>query len=459
MTIMRLRWLWVPLFVCGLFSSSARADNRVILRTTLSPQALQAACNPALVAPICTVVGGLGDPLGQLFLITTPLDLTSLLNLVGNPLGIIDAELDQLLNLVGGLNQASTPYPAGFAGTKPVTYSGSTVWDGYVDQPAANIVRVSAAQTMFNVMGKGIVADIDTGVDPNRPALKPVLLPGYDFTRNQPGGSEMTDYTGAPPPSNTTNVAQVNQSTAAVLDQSTAAVLDCNGTTPCQYAAFGHGTMVMGIIHLVAPQAQLLPLKAFSSDGTGYLSNILHAVYYGVQGGTNVINMSFDLKSNSVEFKKSLDYANQNGVICAASAGNDGMQEIVYPAAYQSPMEVMGVASTSDSDTRSSFSNFGNAIVWVAAPGEGVISTYPFSSYAAGWGTSFSAPFVSGAGALLLNLDPTTNEPKAATAVAHAVPVGSGMGNGRLDLVQALQSVSPPAGNTADFSTSVDRKS
>jgi len=390
----------------------------------------------------------LDGALGQLFLVTTPVDLTTFLNLLGNTVGIVDAEADQLLSLVGGLNQVITPYPASLSDTTPVTYSGSTVWDGYVNQPAASIVRVSAAQTTFNVMGRGIVADIDTGVDPNHPALKPVLLPGYDFTRNQPGGSEMTDYSGLPPSGSTSNIARVNQSTAAVLDQSTAAVLDTG-----QYAAFGHGTMVVGIIHLVAPQAQLLPLKAFSSDGTGYLSNILHAVYYGVQNGTNVINMSFDMKSNSLEFSKAIHYSNQNNVICASSAGNDGMQEIVYPAAYQS--DVMGVASTSNTDTRSSFSNYGSAIVWVAAPGEGVVSTYPFSTYAAGWGTSFSAPFVSGAGALLLNLDPTTNELKAATAVAHAVPVGSGMGNGRLDLVQALQSVSPPAGNTADFSTSV----
>src|SRR5207302_4208507 len=77
------------------------------------------------------------------------------------------------------------------------------------------------------------------------------------------------------------------------------------------------------------------------------------------------------------------------------------------------------------------------------------------STYAAGWGTSFSVPFLSGAGALLLSLDLTTNESKAAAAVAHAMPVGSGMGNGRLDLVQALQSVAPASGNTADFSTSV----
>src|SRR5207237_7980178 len=98
-----------------------------------------------------------------------------------------------------------------------------------------------------------------------------------------------------------------NQSTAAVLDQSTAAVLDGND----QYAAFGHGTMVMGVIHLVAPTAQLMPLKTFKSDGTGFLSDILRAVYYAVQINANVINMSFDIQTNSPELKKPLNYANQ----------------------------------------------------------------------------------------------------------------------------------------------------
>src|SRR6266513_6371607 len=391
---MKLRWLWVPLLICGFYASPATAVTRVIVRTTLGLQGLEGVCNLPLL-PLCTVVAGLDGTLNQLFLVTTPLDVTTFLNLLGSTVGIVDAEADQLLSLVGGLNQVTTP-PAGLSDTTPVNYSGSTVWDGYVNQPAAQIVRVSQAQSTFRVTGTGIVADIDTGVDPNHPALQPVLLSGYDFTRNQPGGSEMTDYTGPPPSGNTTNIANVNQSTAAVLDQSTAAVLDNS-----QYAAFGHGTMVLGIIHLVAPQAQLLPLKAFSSDGTGYLSNILHAIFYGVQGGANIINMSFDMTSNSLEFSKAMDYANQNGVICAASAGNDGAQEIVYPAAYQN--DVMGVACTSDTDKRSSFSNYCNAIVWVAAPGEGIISTYPFSSYAAGWGTSFSAPFVSGAAALLRN--------------------------------------------------------
>src|SRR5205085_9741314 len=132
----------------------------------------------------------------------------------------------------------------------------------------------------------------------------------------------------------------------------------------------------------------------------GDLSIMLHAVYYGVQNRATVINMSFDMTANSLEFSKAMDYANHNGVICAASAGNHVMEEIVYPAAYQN--DVMGVASTSNTETRSSFSNYGNAIVWVAAPGEAIISTYPFRTYAAGCGTSFSAPFVSVAAALLL---------------------------------------------------------
>src|SRR6266576_2105000 len=300
---MKLRWLWIPLLICSLYASPATADNRVIVRTTLGLQGLQAICSPLPLLQNCTVVAGLDGTLNQLFLVTTPLDVTTLLNLLGGTVGIVDAEADQLLSLVVGLNQVTTP-PAGLSDTTPVNYSGSTVWDGYVNQPAAKIVRVSQAQSTFQVTGTGIVADIDTGVDPNHPALQPVLLispsthcSGYDFTRNQPCGSEMTDYTGPQPSPNTTNVANVNQSTAAVLDQSTAAVLDCNGASPCQYAAFGHGTMVMGVIHLVAPTAQLLPLKAFSSDGTGFLSDILRAIYYAVENNANVINMSFDTQT------------------------------------------------------------------------------------------------------------------------------------------------------------------
>ena len=197
----------------------------------------------------------------------------------------------------------------------------------------------------------------------------------------------------------------------------------------------------MGVIHLVAPSAQLLPLKAFHSDGTGYLSDILRAIYYAAQNNANVINMSFDFKTPSQELSNALDYANQLNIICISSAGNDGAMETVYPAALQT--DVMGVASTSDLDTRSTFSNFGNAIVWVAAPGEAIITTYPFSTYSAGSGTSFSAPFVSGGAALLRSLRAGVNQSLASAAIAHAQFVGANMGNGRLDLLMALTALPP----------------
>jgi len=246
----------------------------------------------------------------------------------------------------------------------------------------------------------------------------------------------MNDLTSLPPPSGTTSVAVVNQSTAAVLDQSTAAVLD---GTP--YAAFGHGTMVLGVIHLVAPKAELMPLKAFHSDGTGYLSDIVRAVYYAVQNGANVINMSFDFMTPSQEMKLAMTYAEQQNVVSVASAGNDGKEEIVYPAAYTDT--VMGVASTSDVDTRSSFSNYGDALVWVAAPGEAIVTTYPFGSYAAGWGTSFSAPFVSGGVALLLGVNTNLNESSAKQALAHAIWISPDLNNGRVDLYQAVGATAP----------------
>lgn len=428
-----------------LWTSPAIADNRFIVRSTLGSDALGQFC----LLQNCTVIGALDGSLNQVFLLTSPtgVDPSTFLNLLLITPGIVDAEFDQIISIVGGLNVVTIP-PPGLTDNAPVNYFGTKVWDGYANQPASTIVRVQEAQNKFDVVGKGIVADIDTGVDPGHPALQNALLPGYDFTRNQVGGSEMTDFASpAPPPCPNCQPAIVNQSSAAILDQSSAAILDGN----LQYAAFGHGTMVMGVIHLVAPKAQLLPLKAFHSDGTGFLSDILRAIYYAVQNNAKVINMSFDTTTNSTELQNALDYANQLNVICVASAGNDGSPappHFVYPAALQN--DVMGVASTSDLDTRSTFSNYGNAIVWVAAPGEAIITTYPFSTYAAGWGTSLSAPFVSGGAALMRSLRPDINESSAASALAHAQYLGPDMGSGRLDLVMALAAL-PSQNSSQNF--------
>jgi len=412
----------------------------VIVRTFLGQAGLQAIC----LVNGCTVIENLDGTAGQVFLVEPaqpgllPSVLASSLQLVT---GILDAEVDQVVTVLP--NPASVALtanpPPGLWDTTSDNYYGADAWDGYVNQPAVQIINLAKAQTTFNVGGAGIVADIDTGVDPNHPVLQGVLLEGYDFTRNLPGGSELRDISGTPPPPcSACEPAYVNQQTVAMVDQHTAAMVD--GTA---YAAFGHGTMVAGVIHLTAPTAQILPLKSFHSDGTGNLSDILRAIYYAVQNNANVINMSFDFTQNSTELGDAINYALNQNVICVASSGNDGEMEVVYPAGLQG---VIGVASTSNQDQRSTFSNYGDQIVWVAAPGEAIVTTYPFGNYAAGWGTSFSSPFVAGTSALILGVQGNVNPTQASWAISNAKWVGANMGYGRIDVYNTLSSLNPLQG-------------
>src|SRR6202521_4945028 len=291
----------------------ASAQNRYIVRTNGGLSSVLNLCNLLK----CQVQGGLDGPVGQNFLVTSSNNfLANLLNgtltLVESLLGIVSVEADQLLPIpqppLGSI-------PSGLYDTAPVNYYGTIVWHGYATQPATQIIRLVDAQNGFRIGGSGIVAVIDTGVDVNHPVLQAVLLPGYDFTRNQPGASEWLDVSSLPTgdidsSSQDQQPGYVQQSTAAVLDQSTAAVLDGP-----DYTAFGHGTMTSGLVHLVAPKAQILPLKAFSSNGTGYLSNIVAALYYAVQHHANVVNMSFDLPSSSPSLTQAVSYANKAGVV------------------------------------------------------------------------------------------------------------------------------------------------
>jgi subtilisin family serine protease len=397
----------------------------------------------------CQVQGSLDGNVGQTFLVTSTNILSTTLTLVESLLGIVSIEADYLLP-IGQPALPSIPY--GLYDTSPVNYYGTVVWHGYAAQPAAQIIRLQDAQNGFGISGTGIVAVIDSGVDPNHPVLYPVLLQGYDFTRNQPGASEWLDLTGTQSgnqnqPGN--QPGYVQQSTAAVLEQSTAAVLE---GTP--YIAFGHGTMTSGLVHLVAPKAKILPLKAFSSNGTGYLSNIVAALYYAVQNHANVVNMSFDLSSSSSSLNRAVSYANKAGVVLVAAAGNENTSARVYPASMNG--YVVGVASTTDWDTRSSFSNYGSADVWIAAPGEYVISTYPGGTYASESGTSFSSPLVAGTVALMLSAKQSgLNQSQAASALANAQLLTPDLNHGRLNVYQAVSAwVNSSSSSSSSSSTS-----
>lgn len=421
----------------------AHGQNRYIVRTNGGLLSVLNLCS--LLG--CQVQGALDGSVGQTFLVTSSENLIAnilngTLNFVEALLGIKSIEADQLLPIP---QRPLSNIPSGLYDQSPVNYYGTVVWHGYAAQPAAQIIRLSDAQRGFNISGTGIVAVIDTGVDTSHPVLVPVLLPGYDFTRNQPGASEWLDVpqlqNGIPNGSSENQEpAFVQQSSVAILDQSSVAILDGG-----PYAAFGHGTMTTGLVHLVAPKAKILPLKAFTSNGTGYLSNIVAALYYAVQHQANVVNMSFDLSAPSQALNQAVSYANQKGVILVSAAGNENTNAPVYPAAISS--SVMGIASTTDWDARSSFSNYGNTDVWIAAPGEYVISTFPGGTYASASGTSFSSPLVAGTASLMLSSNPGLKQSTAASALSHAIKLTPDLNHGRLDAYQAVSAAQSGSGS------------
>lgn len=449
------------LITLGLAPAQAAASQRLIVRTA----PLLGVTGDVVIGLVCRLVGckveyGLDGAIGKVFLVSIPdvLDLRFALTLLRSLTGIEAVEVDQVVNTASG-GQASEVPPA-LMDKQPMQYYGATVRHGYVYQPATRIIGLQAAQKEFGMTGRGIrVAVIDTGVDPNHPVLKPVLVAGYDFTRNRAGGSEMGDISqstmavldgggnGEP--------AMVNQSTMAVLDddQSTVAVLDDDQSTVAvldtpEYAAFGHGTMVAGAIHLVAPRATIMPLKAFRANGDGYASDVLRAVYYAVRENAKVINMSFNFAANSRELQRALEYASSKGVIGVASTGNNGQKVTVYPAGLPT---VVGVASTTDFDTLSDFSNFGPEAAWIAAPGEGVVTTYPWGKWAAAWGTSFSTPLASGTAALLAEVASHVSSKQVHDSEGNAVWISHEVTKGRLDVPAAVRAWKKNLGSSALF--------
>jgi hypothetical protein len=215
--------------------------------------------------------------------------------------------------------------------------------------------------------------------------------------------------------------------------------------------AFGHGTMVAGLVHVVAPAAKIMPLKAFKADGTATTFDIERAIYYAVEHGAKVINMSFSSVMTSTELVHAIDYATSHGVICLASAGNSGRSAVVFPAGYRN---VMAIGSTSLTDQRSNFSNYGDHLVQFAAPGETLITLYPGRRYAAVSGTSFSTAAVAGAAGLLSQLEPAMDQRLAGRYLddGSVKQPDWEFGSGRVNLYESLRSHvpanAPPAADT-----------
>jgi subtilisin family serine protease len=321
------------------------------------------------------------------------------------------AELNQDLQLETASNrptasdvQLGQSMAALLDGQTTTDFYGANVLDAYVNQTALQIVGVP--QTRYISTGKGTrIAFIDTGVDADHPALQAVLESGIDLI----GNGSISEFDGVSPDQATwvrgNGNSIIDTRLSFLLKQSMAALLDDGSgqlVPPGFPQAFGHGTLVAGVLHAVAPEARIVPIRAFDAYGKTTIFKLAEAIYRASDLGVDVVNMSFSTTQVSKTLQQAVIYAQGKGVALVASVGNENQNAAgLYPASY--PL-VSAVASTDFNDQLATFSNYGS-IVTVCAPGAYVISTAPGGRYAMAWGTSFSAPIESGAIALVAALN------------------------------------------------------
>ncbi|MDY0317834.1 MAG: S8 family serine peptidase [Candidatus Izemoplasmatales bacterium] len=172
----------------------------------------------------------------------------------------------------------------------------------------------------------------------------------------------------------------------------------------------GHGTNVAGIIAAkrdndfgidgLTDNVQLMIIKVNRPGEEGYLNSlIVKGIYYAVDNGAKVINLSLGGTSEDPTVLAAVEYAHENEVFVVASSGNDGDGTLLYPASYPT---VISVGSVGENSEISDFSNYGEYVDLVA-PGDLLYTTNLENGFAKVSGTSFSAPHVSALIALLIS--------------------------------------------------------
>ena len=230
----------------------------------------------------------------------------------------------------------------------------------------------------------------------------------------------------------------------------------------------GHGTMVAGVLGAVgnngkgvtgvAWRVQIMACKCFNIFGIGSISSVITGMDYAQTNGARIINASWGF-TNSLALSNAVYSLRDSNIIVVAACGNGGTNidlNPTYPASYHFD-NVVTVAYTTRTDTLATASNYGATSVHLAAPGDQIYSTFAASDsyYYAQSGTSFAAPYVAGALALMLTKYPAETCQQIISRVLNATDplpslAGKCVTGGRLNLQNAL---SPPIKLTASPTT------
>ncbi|MBI2346301.1 MAG: S8 family serine peptidase [Deltaproteobacteria bacterium] len=262
-------------------------------------------------------------------------------------------------------------------------------------------IAAPEAWELFPASAPVRVAVLDTGVDAAHPDLFGRVLPGYNAINNTENADD--DH--------------------------------------------GHGTMVAGVIGAggnnglgiagVAPQVEILPIKVIAQSGEGSYADLIAGIYYAIEHGADVINISAGAYAPSNLLHDALTAAEVAGIVVVAAAGNDATDTPMYPAAYP---EAMAVTATDATDAIWPESNYGTHVD-LAAPGANIMSTMSGGGYAFADGTSLATAHVAGAAALLLShAAAQTGADVVSRLLSSAIDLGAkgkdaAYGEGRLTLI------------------------
>jgi large repetitive protein len=224
----------------------------------------------------------------------------------------------------------------------------------------------------------------------------------------------------------------------------------------------GHGTHTAGTVGAISNNGtgvagvcwnvKLMPLR-FLGPGGGSISGAIASLQYAVGKGVKVSNNSWGGGGFSQSMLNAINNSQSVGHVFVAAAGNAGTNNDsspFYPAAYNSA-NLIAVASTTNKDQKSGFSNYGATTVDIAGPGSDIVSTHLSNGYAYLSGTSMACPHVAGVTALVYGKNPTWTWSQVRTQVLNTARKVSAL-NGLCvtgGVVNAQAAVGGAPGNTA----------